>query len=86
MLNSSNLRQRPLTPDPKTPEPLSYREQQTRASYAEYLLSKERRRHSGTEAYFLKALNELQDNVSVLREMYLSAIAPKPSHDNREKK
>lgn len=77
---------RPLTPEqPTAAEPLTYAEVVAQNNYAEYLLKTERRRHAFVEKQFVKSLNEVQDCLDNVRQLYIAAIAPKPAPSERNK-
>ena len=74
---------RPLTPDPHAPEPLTYSELVSQNAYLTHITGAERRRHAAVEKQFVKALNELQETLSDVRQLYIaqlsSRLLPLPS-------
>ena len=74
---------RPLTPDPQTPEPLTYSELVSQNAYLTHITAAERRRHAAVEKQFVKALDELQTALDDVRMLYVQTIAPKPVHSER---
>jgi len=74
----------PLTPDPKTVEPLTYAEVVNQNNYATYLLKQERRRHAAVERFFVKSLDELQTALDRTREAFFQQAAPKPTQGSRQ--
>ena len=65
----------PLTPDPKTVEPLTYAELQNQNNYLRFIMAGERRRHGVVERNFVHTLDELQNQIDDLRLLYVEGIS-----------